>query len=213
MKHALIFCIIFELIMAGIDRFLSTQLSEIIKRKLEPDILKEVERKVFLEYGMSIKLSIEHFDQFLDALKKNSSVDINRFQKDSINELIRIKKLDGKYSIKIVNDALSQIILQLIGDVESRKIIVTILENELTIPDILKESKVPKTSGYRKIDSMILNGIIVETGRILSESKKVSKFRACFDQIKTNLDKNNLEMEVIMNRELFEKSSSIRAFI
>ena len=42
---------------------------------------------------------------------------------------------------------------------------------------ILNESKIPKTSGYRKIENLIINGLIVESGKVLSESKRISKYR------------------------------------
>jgi len=64
------------------------------------------------------------------------------------------------------------LILELFGEVETRKIISTLLENEYTIPQILKEYKVPKTSRYRKIGILLLHGLIIESGKILSESKK-----------------------------------------
>ncbi len=132
--------------MAGIDRFLSRQLSEIIKKKIEPEVLKVVERKLFLSHGMSIKLSIEYFEKFLEILGKNSSLDVKRFQNDCINELIKIKKLDGKYSVVVINDKMSQFLIEQIGDSESRKIISSIFKNDLIIPDILKKSHVAKTS-------------------------------------------------------------------
>lgn len=198
--------------MAGIDKFLSSSLTEKIKKNLDPKILKNVERELFLDCGMSIKLSIEHFGHFIDILKKNSGMDINKFQKDCFNEIIQIKKHNDRYSLKIIDDSLSDKILQLAGDSESRKILLTIFENDLPIPDILKKSNVPKTSGYRKIENMILNGIIIETGRILSDSKKVSKFKCCFDEIKVNLNKNKTETEIIFNSEIFEKSSCLKIF-
>jgi len=64
------------------------------------------------------------------------------------------------------------LILELFGEAETRKIISMLLENEYTIPQILKESKVPKTSGYRKIEILLLHGLIIESGKILNENKK-----------------------------------------
>ena len=55
--------------MAGIDRLISKSLSDKIKEKLESNELNIIERKLFLEHGMSIKLSIEHFDKFDHVLK------------------------------------------------------------------------------------------------------------------------------------------------
>ena len=47
----------------------------------------------------------------------------------------------------------------------------------------LKESKIPKTSGYRKIEDLLVSGLLIETGKILSESKKISKIRCVFQEI------------------------------
>ena len=154
-------------------------------------------------------MSIEHFQHFLDVLRRNSQLDVKKFQKDVIDENIELKELNGKFSVKIINDKLSESILGFLGDAESRKILTPLLGEELTIPEILKESKVPKTSGYRKIESLILNGLIIETGRVLSESKKISKYRCCFDEIKTKLNKNDCGVTGILDKKMFEKSSSI----
>jgi hypothetical protein len=60
MSSALIFSLIYKLCMGGIDRMIATALSCEIKKELNSDILKKTERELFLEQGMSIKLSIEH---------------------------------------------------------------------------------------------------------------------------------------------------------
>ena len=56
--------------MAGIDRLIAASLSTEIKKSMDLEMLKKVERELFLEHGMSIKLSIEHFQKFLSVLKK-----------------------------------------------------------------------------------------------------------------------------------------------
>ena len=65
--------------MAGIDRLISTSLSQIIKNNLNSDERKSLERKLFLEHGMSIKLSIEHFHKFSKTLKNISNINIKKF--------------------------------------------------------------------------------------------------------------------------------------
>ena len=137
--------------MGGIDKIIASSLSLEIKEKLNLEILKKVERELFLEYGMSIKLSIENFHKFLSILKKNSSIDINRFEKDSISKILKVKIKNNKFLVTIIHQHLRDLILELFGDIETRKIITTLLEKEYTIAQILKESKIPKTSGYRKI--------------------------------------------------------------
>ena len=92
--------------MGGIDRLISDALSKEIKKKLNLDMLKKIERELFLDHGMSIKLSIEHFQKFTNVLKKNSQIDIIKFEKDCINKILKIKKRDDKYNVTIINSAI-----------------------------------------------------------------------------------------------------------
>ncbi len=199
--------------MGGIDRLISAVLSKEIKKKLDLDILKKIERELFLEHGMSIKLSIEHFQKFTNTLKKNSHIDVKKFEKDCINKIIKVKKRDDKYNVIIHNTIMTDLILELFSESETRKIISSLLENEYTIPQILKESKVPKTSGYRKIENLIFNGIIIESGKVLSESKKISKLQCVFQEIKLDIKKEKITIIGIVSKKMFEKSTSMKSII
>ena len=84
-----------------------------------------------------------------------------------------------------------------------------LFDNELTTPQILSESKIPKTSGYRKIENLIINGLIVESGKVLSESKRISKYRCVFDEIKIEMKKNNIIIQGVINEQIFNKSTCI----
>jgi len=199
--------------MGGIDRLISHVLTVEIKKKMDLDLLKKVERELFLNHGMSIKLSIEHFQKFTSVLKKNSSMDYKKFEKECINKIVKIKKRDDKYYVTIVNTNLSDLILELFSESETRKIISYLLENEYTIPQILKESNVPKTSGYRKIENLIINGLIIESGKILSESKKISKLQCVFQEIKLDIKKEKITVTGILSKKMFEKSTSMKSIL
>jgi uncharacterized cysteine cluster protein YcgN (CxxCxxCC family) len=195
--------------MAGIDRLISTSLSYVIKKKLDPDELKNIEKKLFLEHGMSIKLSIEYFHKFRKTLKNISNIDGKKFENECINEIIEIEKINDNYSVKIIDQKLIDLILELCGDYETRKIIICLFDNDLTIPQILNVSKVPKTSGYRKIENLIINGLILESGKVLSESKRISKYKCVFDEIKIGMKKNYIMIKGVINKKTFDKSTSI----
>ncbi len=199
--------------MSGIDRLISDALSTEIKKKISLDVLKKVERELFLEHGMSIKLSIEHFHKFTSVLKKNSNVNVKKFERECINKIIKIKKNNDKYILTIINSNLSNLVLELFGDMDTRKIISSLLEKEFTIPQILKESKVPKTSGYRKIENLIINGIIIESGKILSESKKIFKLQCIFQEINLDMKKERIVVKGVVSQKMFEKSTSMKSIL
>ncbi|MGY5150029.1 MAG: transcriptional regulator [Candidatus Nitrosopumilus sp. bin_68KS] len=199
--------------MGGIDRLVSNALSAEIKKEMDMELLSKVERELFLEHGMSIKLSIEHFQKFIDVLKKNSNLDINKFERDCIGKILKIKKIDQKYFVTILDSNLSDLILGFFGENDSRSIITTLLEKEFTIPQILKESKAPKTSGYRKIENMIINGLIIETGKILSESKKISKIQCVFQEINLEIKKGKTIVNGIISQKIMEQSTSMKSIL
>ena len=199
--------------MAGIDKLISTGLSVKIKKEIGLDVLKKVERELFLEHGMSIKLSIEHFQKFINILKKNSNININKFEKDCINKIIKIRKKDDKYYVSVIDSKLVNLIFESLGDLESRKIISILLENEYTIPQILKESKIPKTSGYRKIVDLLISGFLIETDKVLSESKKISKIRCIFQEVSINVKEDKISINGTISKKLFEKSTSMKSIV
>lgn len=200
---------IFSEIMPGIDRLISSSLTHIIKNKLNSDILKNLERKLFLEHGMSIKISIENFGKFDKTLKSILDSDVKKFENECIDQVIKIKKLDNVYSVKIIDQKLINLILESIGDQETRIILNCLFDNELTIPQILDESKVAKTSGYRKIENLIINGLIFESGKISNESRMIFKYKCIFDEIKIVMKKNVVIIHGIINKKIFDKSTSI----
>lgn len=199
--------------MSGIDRLISSALSTEIKKRMNSDTLKKVERELFLEHGMSIKLSIEHFQRFMSVFNKNSNIDVTKFEKDCLSKIIKVKKIEEKYVVTIVDQNLTDLILNLFGEIETRKIISSLLENEYTIPQILKESNVPKTSGYRKIENLIINGLIIESGKVLSESKKISKLQCVFQEIKLDIKKEKAVVSGIVSKKVFEKSTSMKSIL
>ncbi|MCE9652364.1 MAG: transcriptional regulator [Nitrosarchaeum sp.] len=194
--------------MAGMDRLISTSLSDVIKKKLAPDDLKKLERELFLKHGMSIKLSVEHFQKFGKTLKYVSRINEKKFVNECINEVIKIKKNENTYNVKIIDQKLIDLILELCGDSETRKILGCIFDSDLTIPQILHKSKVPKTSAYRKIENLIINGLILESGKVVSESKKISKFKCVFDEIKIEMKKEGIMIQGVVNKKIFDKNTS-----
>ena len=89
----------------------------------------------------------------------------------------------------------------------------SLLENEYIIPQILKESKVPKTSGYRKIENLLINGLLIETGKVLSESKKISKIQCIFQKMMINIEKEKIIINGEVSKKMFEKSTSMKLIL
>ena len=185
----------------------SRELSLEIKSRLEANILKQIEKELFFGNGMSIKLAIEHFEKFHSVLKKSSNMDLRKFEIDCIEKIIQVSKSKNNYDVKIIDKKLSEKIIKFFGDEESRKIIQCIMGQPETISKILNKSGVLKSPGYRKIEHMLLEGLIFESGKIISKNKRVSKYACIFDEFNVIIKKRCLIVVGVVNSINFNESS------
>lgn len=193
--------------MSGIDLLIARDLSLEIKNQLDETILAKLERELFFNQGMSLKLSIEHFEKFHYALKKYLNVDLKKFEEDCIKKIIQVNKSANKYYVKIVNPRLSNEIFDFYGDPQSRNILTCVMSKSLSVPKILKKSKVLKSPAYRKIENLLLSGLILESGKILINNKRVSQYRCIFDEVHAVIREDELVMEGVVNARNFNESS------
>lgn len=193
--------------MSGVDTLISRELSNEIKKHLEPNILRQVEKDLFFEHGMSIKLSIGHFNTLHKVLKNFLHSEIGKFENDCIKKIIQVNASKNYFNIQIIDKSLSVKVFDFYGDTETRKILQCIMGKEKTVSEILKNSGVLKSPGYRKIENLLLNGLIFESGKIITKQKRVSQYQCIFDQVHTVIKKDDLIVQIIMNPIIFNESS------
>jgi hypothetical protein len=65
------------------------------------------------------------------------------------------------------------------------------------VSEVLSMCNLPQTSGYRKINSMISDGLLTIEGYITtSDGKRVNKYVSIFENIKIDIVKNNVTVKV-----------------
>ena len=197
--------------MGGIDLLLSRELALQLKEELDEETLSKIERDLFFQHGMSIKLSIEHFEKFHDVLKQHTDFDPKEFEEQCLKKLIEITRLENDFLIKVISTRLAELIFNYFGDEESRKILLAIMDNPLTVPEILNISNVLKSPAYRKIENLLLDGMILESGKILTNNKRVSQYRCVFDKVTLVLDKGRFSVEGVVCGKYFKQSSIFKS--
>lgn len=193
--------------MGGIDLLLSRDLGSEIKKGLDADTLSKIERDLFFQHGMSIKLSIEHFEKLHDVIKDHSNIDIKNFEKTCLQKIVQIFRSDNHYEIDIISPSLSEIVFNYFGDMESRKILLSIMNEPLTVPEILSKSGILKSPAYRKIENLLLDGIILESGKIMTNNKRVSQYQCIFDQVNLVMENGVYRIKALVDSKYFKESS------
>lgn len=118
------------------------------------------------------------------------------------NFILRVQKLDNttqpeKRWVTLEDPNLIEIILKSVGDENKKNIINAVIDEPRTISEILDISMIPKTSGYRKINALISDGVLIPQGRDTThDGKRVTTYKAIFDNISILIEKNKVIVKI-----------------
>lgn len=196
--------------MSGLDRLLSKKLNQTIRNNLGEKASQKIEDRLFQKYGLSIMEAIEQFQKLDSVLREYFGAGADGLEKRFLENICEIKskqKNEGWISIK--DSDISKTILEAYGDQDKEKILNSIIDEPKIISDILSLSKIPQTSGYRKINQMIKEGLLVPSGHLVAQDgRKVIKYRTLFKNLKIGIQKNKISVEVLIDPSV-EQSSII----
>lgn len=99
--------------------------------------------------------------------------------------------------IPIVDQTLAKLILRTLGDDDKEKILRFLAEKPNIVSNVLDICKIPKTSAYRKINSLIDDGFLLPIGFGTGiDGKKVTQYVSAFENLKIKIVKNKIIIKV-----------------
>jgi len=100
--------------------------------------------------------------------------------------------------ITIQDPSYAKLIFKALGDVDKENILNAVLDQPRIISEILQIAKIPQTSGYRKINALIDNGLLIVQGHVtIIDGKKVKKYRSIFENVEINIEKNKIDIKIL----------------
>lgn len=197
--------------MVGFDHLIARSLNSVILKHLGDKAVKKIEDRLFEKFGMSLTQSIEEFDKLDLVLREffgKGADGIERKIFDGVFQLNSKKSKNNWHTIKDSN--ISSVILQSFGDPEKKQILESVSDTPKIIADIIDECKLPQTSGYRKINSLIDDGLLVQSEQIIRENKKINKYISVIHNVRINIDKNNVIIDLQLTDHQQQHSSILQ---
>jgi len=193
----------------GIDNLLAPSLRKQIEENLGAEKLEKIEQRLIERHGMSMVQAVKDFYKLDSVLREFFGANADEIETKSLLKIIELEKTEKEEEwITIQDQELSKIFLQTFGDEDKKTILGTVLNKSLIVADILKESKIPQTSGYRKINSMISNGILISNGFELSnDNKKIKKYETVFENIKMDIQEKGMIVKIQLKKHLLTNSA------
>ena len=193
--------------MVGTEHLFAKSLIEIIKKDLGSKTVQKIENRIFEKFGLSLSQSVEEFNSLDLVLREFFGKGADAIERKLFEKIFVIKSKksnDPWYSLS--DSYVNSIILETYGDTDKRKILESVSETPKIINDILKDCNLPRTSGYRKINNLIDEGLLLKTGHIEIDNKKISEYLCIFNNLKINIEKSKMTIDV-----QFSKSEQLRS--
>ena len=126
---------------------------------------------------------------------------------DIRNQLIKaVKENHGIVSSEWINledQSIIQLILETFANADKKKILDATLDKPKSVTEILDICKMPPTSGYRKIKSLIDDNLLINNGPFLTNrGRPIGKYFSVLENIKINIDRGKLTVKVRFAKKL-----------
>jgi len=178
--------------MTEIDTFFATSLEKMIRENLGETTFQSIQNRLFEKYGISITESIKEFQKLDSVLREFFGAGASGLEKKFLDGVCCMKSKQDKFENRftIADPEISKSILKSFSDDEMSKILNASIGEPWTISEILEKLDIPTTSGYRKINSLIEDGLLIKVGSDLTSNNRViEKYKSLFDNV--NVDFNN----------------------
>lgn len=198
--------------MTGVDNLLAKSLDNTIRSNLSEKTLQKIETRLFEKYGLSITQSLGEFQKLDGVLREFFGGGADGLERNFLKNVCSMEKSKSSEAEWMVmeDQNLVKKILEAFGDEDKKNIMSALTEEPRIISEVLEVCKIPQTSGYRKINALIDDGIIIPHGYITTkDGKKVNKYTSLFENVKIDIVKNKITVKVKIANEFLKNSSLV----
>ncbi|MBI5860291.1 MAG: transcriptional regulator [Nitrosarchaeum sp.] len=197
----------------SLDNLLAPSLRKSIEQNLGKSTLNKIEQRLMERHGVGVAQAIKDFYKFDSVLREFFGAGADGLETKFLQNIIDLKQqtnvTDNWITLKDLD--LAQVFLESFADEDKKAIIGTVLEESLIIADILEHCKVPQTSGYRKINQLIDNGLLISNEyEVATDGKKIKKYETLFDNVKMDIEKNVVVVKIQLKKSFFQESTILK---
>ena len=197
----------------GLDNLLVPSLRKSIEENLGKETLNKIEDRLMERHGLGLVQAIKNFNKFDSVLREFFGAGADGLEQKFLQKIVDVEssKQSASNWISMKDPELSKIFLESFADQDKKAILGSVMDESLIIAKILESCNIPQTSGYRKINFLINNGLLVSNGfELAHDGKKVKKYETIFDNVKVDIVKNDVAVKVQLKKSLLAESSILQ---
>jgi predicted transcriptional regulator len=201
--------------MAEIDSLLAKFIEKQIVTQFGNDLNQTIKNRIFERYGITLTDALKQYDPFDKTLREFFGKAADGMIQQLFEKICLIKKTKQTISLEIRDTIFANLLLESYGHKDKKAILLAVSSSALSISKILKQARISsQTTGYRLINNLIKDGLLVESGFDLTNGKKTHTYISPIKKINIILDnKNTLSIAIEFSDELIAKCGILNTII
>jgi len=197
----------------ALDCLLASSVQKIIEENLGEKTIEKIKDRLFERYGMNLTQAIKDFYKLDSVLREFFGQGAEGLETKLLRGMVEVETKDIKNDwITIQDQDSAKIFLEALGDPDKKAILNSVLGEPLIVAEILEICEMPQTSGYRKVNSLIKDGLLIQKGQhMTAERKKVTEYESIFKNINIEIGKNSILVKAQMKEKTLTESSILHA--
>ena len=197
--------------MRGLDGILVNVIMQTVKKEISSKDYDGIEQQL-QDHGMRVTDMFYRFPE----MKKSLLHFTNELKiiEDKVLKNFLVIEQDPETSeiwLVIKNQNMTELILKSFADEEKKAIMDLIRDTPETIPKILERCRIPNTSGYRKMNQLIDEKMVVTTGLAETfEGKRAILYKSIIQKMQILINANEITARILVDRETLDSSEIIR---
>ncbi|HSA97496.1 MAG TPA: hypothetical protein VLF17_00255 [Candidatus Nitrosotenuis sp.] len=197
--------------MLGLDGMLVHAIMQTVKKEIRAKDFEGIEHQL-QDHGMQVTDMFYRFSEIKESLLQFTD-ELKTIEDKILRNFLTVEQgptLEIWLAIK--NQFMAELILKSFADEEKKAIIDLIRDTPETIPRILERCGIPNTSGYRKMNQLIDEKIVVSAGMAESfEGKRAILYRAVIQKLQILINGNKITVKILVDQKTRDSSEIIRA--
>lgn len=194
-----------------IDVLLSRYVEKHIVANLGTDMVTKIKKRLD-EKGYSLTQAIRVFYPFEETLREFfGSGAYGMLQKIFRN--IFEKKNGAKNTFVVKDKRFASLILETFGNEDKKSILQAVAESSMSVSEILDKADIPKSSGYKIINSLVDEGLLTVADQKTKnpDGNKVSAYKPTISSIDIRIQNASIGIEVRFSDDGVKKSHIVAA--
>lgn len=200
--------------MRGLDQIIVNAIMHTVKKEISSKDLEDIEMQL-QNYGIQMTEIFYKFPEMKKSLFRFTD-DLKIIEDEILRDFL-ITELDSETSeiwLVIKNQYLTELILKTFADQDKKAIMDLIRDEPETIPKILERCKIPNTSGYRKMNQLIDEKMVMATGMTETfEGKRAILYKSVIQRIQILINGDEVIVKISVDHETLDSSEIIHTIV